>query len=688
MVLTIWYESAVDLLEREVSPATSCGVEQITCFAGLVCLDGGQRCGACRDSADCPSKFACATASGEKESLSTGAARNADRITGPSKNTMCISRSLLLDFSVTDLFCTLFVAATAFLSAGSGVGGGGVFVPLFLMMLGFRVSEAVPLSKACCLTGSLVNILMFYGATSCWSHHIFLPEKNPILTDKPLIDFEVIAILNPPLLAGITLGVIGHKMSPDWLVVVLLLSTLWFAFTKSWGKGVEKWREETRDLLQGDDAGETAEIGVELATRNAAEDGDRARDLDLEDGGGVLDGTSVERHQSPTNTNATRRHDEGSPAAAVGPRPGSVKKPASASRSPVTQSQKKSTPMRQKYKRMFGRAQQWIAVSGFDADDDDTESQAAALDDDEVLSSARHAGATGAHNEGGLLSSTDILLHACHQTWLSAKTAIRITLSLCFVLFVLETTKATRCSGTYWLQVLTQLVICVGVGLYALRQLVAANGAAAATMVTLDSPVGSEQEEQEDVDDPLELERRSSTAKMIEEDGAQRTGELELVPVGKSAQEHVSATSLLFPLYAAVAGFVGGFLGIGGGMIISPVLLDLGLLPEVTQATTAAFVFLSSALAVIQFFLLDLIMPSYVLWYGFWVMVATASGQFILKQLLKTYGRKSLIILSVAAIIFLSMILMTGHGVWKLYLDVVVEKDWDALQFRFSKFCH
>ena len=32
---------------------------------------------------------------------------------------------------------------------------------------------------------------------------------------------------------------------------------------------------------------------------------------------------------------------------------------------------------------------------------------------------------------------------------------------------------------------------------------------------------------------------------------------------------------------AFLAGFLGGFLGIGGGLVMGPVLLELGLLPEV-----------------------------------------------------------------------------------------------------------
>jgi len=100
----------------------------------------------------------------------------------------------------------LFVGATAFLSAGSGVGGGGVFVPLFLLLLGFSAGEAVPLSKTCCLAGSIVNL------------SIFLKQKDPSSSkksvEKPLIDFDTAYV------ARSALAQKGGK-SPDMLSYIV-----------------------------------------------------------------------------------------------------------------------------------------------------------------------------------------------------------------------------------------------------------------------------------------------------------------------------------------------------------------------------------------------------------------------------------------------------------------------------------
>lgn len=43
-----------------------------------------------------------------------------------------------------------------------------------------------------------------------------------------------------------------------------------------------------------------------------------------------------------------------------------------------------------------------------------------------------------------------------------------------------------------------------------------------------------------------------------------------------------SSENLVFPIMALLAGVLGGVFGIGGGMLISPLLLQMGIKPEVS----------------------------------------------------------------------------------------------------------
>ncbi len=46
--------------------------------------------------------------------------------------------------------------------------------------------------------------------------------------------------------------------------------------------------------------------------------------------------------------------------------------------------------------------------------------------------------------------------------------------------------------------------------------------------------------------------------------------------------------------------FPAGLLGIGGGMVQSPLMLDMGMLPEVQKATAATMILFTASSAAIQ----------------------------------------------------------------------------------------
>merc|ERR1719235_1308052 len=126
----------------------------------------------------------------------------------------------------------------------------------------------------------------------------------------------------------------------------------------------------------------------------------------------------------------------------------------------------------------------------------------------------------------------------------------------------------------------------------------------------------------------------------------------------------------LYPVLALVAGFLGGFLGIGGGIIMGPMLIELGMTNEANQATTATFVFLSSSLATIQFIVLGKTMPQYVVWFTMWVVISTFVGQTAIDWVLRKYQRSSVIVLSIAGIIAGSLVMMSIIGCMDIINDL------------------
>lgn len=118
-----------------------------------------------------------------------------------------------------------------------------------------------------------------------------------------------------------------------------------------------------------------------------------------------------------------------------------------------------------------------------------------------------------------------------------------------------------------------------------------------------------------------------------------------------------------FPLVGFGAGFMGGLCGLGGGIIMGPVLLEVGMHSEAVQATTSVFVFLSSSIACIQFAIAGHVVWHYTLWYGFIGVVATLLGQHLCEVYIRRTRRYSLISLSIALVMCISLLCLAGTGI-------------------------
>lgn len=127
---------------------------------------------------------------------------------------------------------------------------------------------------------------------------------------------------------------------------------------------------------------------------------------------------------------------------------------------------------------------------------------------------------------------------------------------------------------------------------------------------------------------------------------------------------------LRYPSVAFAAGLLGGSLGLGGGIVVSPVLLEVGMHSEAVQATTAAFVFLSSSLATIQYVMLGQVMWDYALFYCGLAVAATALGQYLCEVYVRRHKRYSAITLSIAGVLLLSLAALCFIGVRDMYVAV------------------
>ncbi|XAR70875.1 hypothetical protein NMG60_11027909 [Bertholletia excelsa] len=162
----------------------------------------------------------------------------------------------------------------AFGSVG-GVGGGGIFVPMLSLIVGFDPKSAAAMSK-CMIMGAAASSV-YYN----------LGLRHPTL-DMPLIDYDLALLVQPMLMLGISIGVAFNVIFADWMVTVLLIVLFVGTSTKAFFKGVDTWKKET---IMKKEAGKHLE-----ATAN----GQEAAEYKLLPGG-------------PTNTNQEQSKDSAAP---------------------------------------------------------------------------------------------------------------------------------------------------------------------------------------------------------------------------------------------------------------------------------------------------------------------------------------------------------------------------------------
>ncbi|KAK9058859.1 hypothetical protein SSX86_023703 [Deinandra increscens subsp. villosa] len=119
----------------------------------------------------------------------------------------------------------------AFGSVG-GVGGGGIFVPMLTLIIGFDAKSATAMSK-CMIMGAAASTV-YYN----------LKLRHPTL-DMPIIDYDLALLIQPMLMLGISIGVAFNVIFADWMVTVLLIVLFIGTSTKAFFRGVETWKKET-----------------------------------------------------------------------------------------------------------------------------------------------------------------------------------------------------------------------------------------------------------------------------------------------------------------------------------------------------------------------------------------------------------------------------------------------------------
>jgi len=130
-------------------------------------------------------------------------------------------------------FCAIFVA----IAAGGGIGGGGVLVPTYIFVLRFSPKYAIPLSNITILGASIANMACNF-------------RKRHPLVNRPLIDWDIILMMEPLTIIGAIIGTFINILSPPWLISIMLVILLGGTAIRTFRKGIKKYKQESAERAE------------------------------------------------------------------------------------------------------------------------------------------------------------------------------------------------------------------------------------------------------------------------------------------------------------------------------------------------------------------------------------------------------------------------------------------------------
>ncbi|KAG1693442.1 hypothetical protein DVH05_023525 [Phytophthora capsici] len=131
---------------------------------------------------------------------------------------------------------------------------------------------------------------------------------------------------------------------------------------------------------------------------------------------------------------------------------------------------------------------------------------------------------------------------------------------------------------------------------------------------------------------------------------------------------------IIFPTLCTMAGVSAGLLGIGGGMVKGPIMLEMGILPGVQSATANFMILFTSSSTTLQFAINGQfpgeLQYDYMAWFALMGCIGGLCGQKVVAYLVKKYRRESIMVYLLAVTIGLSALAMGIIGLKSTLRDI------------------
>lgn len=180
----------------------------------------------------------------------------------------------LFPITVRDYLSLAFSVLGLLLAAGGGIGGGGILVPIYTLVLGMSPKHAIPLSNVTVFGGSVANCYLNMG------------KRHPT-KDRMLVDWDLILVMEPVTILGALLGAMLNKVLPASFLSVSLVLLLSATANNTLRKARKMWSKEEEEIKKRGNmnvlAGVSKGVEVEMGKRDVqVEEGKDENEIDIE----------------------------------------------------------------------------------------------------------------------------------------------------------------------------------------------------------------------------------------------------------------------------------------------------------------------------------------------------------------------------------------------------------------------
>lgn len=123
-------------------------------------------------------------------------------------------------------------------------------------------------------------------------------------------------------------------------------------------------------------------------------------------------------------------------------------------------------------------------------------------------------------------------------------------------------------------------------------------------------------------------------------------------------------------LNAFIGGIIAGMLGIGGGMIITPLFLQLGVNPKVTTSTSNFLLVFTSCASTIQYVLAGQLVVDYGVILALLAMISSIIGYKIINDYIAATGKSSFLLYALFLVMLISLIVLPFAALKKIVYEI------------------